>query len=82
MVSHPNRSRRRQSAAANPSPEEIKSARLAAGLTQTQAARLVHGTCRMWQYWEAGERRMHPAIWQLFLLRTTHPAIRELLGLP
>jgi DNA-binding transcriptional regulator YiaG len=81
MVSHPNRSRRR-SAAANPRPEEIKSARLAAGLTQTEAARLVHGTLRMWQYWEAGERRMHPAIWQLFLLRTTHPDIRELLGTP
>jgi DNA-binding transcriptional regulator YiaG len=81
MVSHPNRSRRR-TLAANPSPEQIKSARLAAGLTQTQAARLVHGTCRMWQYWEAGQRRMHPAIWQLFLLRTTLPAIRELSGLP
>jgi DNA-binding transcriptional regulator YiaG len=73
MPNHPNRSRR-QSAAANPSPAQIKSARLAAGLTQTQAARLVHGTCRMWQYWESGDRRMHPAIWELFRFKTQRMA--------
>lgn len=50
--------------------EEIKSARLTAGLSQTAAAELVHTTCRVWQQWEAGDRRMHPAFWELFLLKT------------
>jgi DNA (cytosine-5)-methyltransferase 1 len=58
----------------NPSPEEIKAARLAAGLTQTEAAKLVHCTKRAWQMWEAEEeaphRTMHPAMWELFLEKT------------
>jgi DNA (cytosine-5)-methyltransferase 1 len=38
-------------------------------LTQTRAAELVHGSLRGWQQWEAGDRRMHPAFWELFLLK-------------
>ena len=49
-----------------PKPEHIKAARLDAGLTQTEAATLVYSTCRAWQYWEAGQRKMHPAIWAYF----------------
>lgn len=57
-----------------PTPEEVRAAREAAGLTQTEAARLVHGTLRAWQGWEAPEgtpaaRRMHPGLWELFLIR-------------
>lgn len=65
MPNHPNRSRR-GNPAANPQPDEIRAARQAAGITQTQAAALVHTTCRTWQQWEAGDRRMHPAFWELF----------------
>ena len=58
-----------------PAPAEIRSARERAGLTQTQAAQLVHGTLRAWQGWEAPEgepsaRRMHPGLWELFLLKS------------
>lgn len=59
----------------SPAPDEVRAARDAAGLTQTQAATLVHGTLRAWQGWEAPEgepsaRRMHPGLWELFLLKT------------
>ena len=59
----------------NPTPTEIKAARLAAGLTQTQAAALVYVHPRNWQKWEADKslsthRAMHPAIWELFLQKT------------
>lgn len=50
-------------------PEEIKRVRLASGLTQTQAAELVHVTLRSWQRYEAGEKRIHPAMWELFLIK-------------
>ena len=53
-----------------PTPGEIKAARAAAGITQTVAGRLVHTTCRVWQQWEAGDRRMHPAMWELFNHKT------------
>ena len=50
----------------NPLPSEVKAAREQAGLTQTEAGELVHAKCRAWQQWEAGDRRMHPAFWELF----------------
>lgn len=53
-----------------PHPEEIKAARKASGLTQAQAGALVHCHWRSWQDWESGRRSMHPAIWELFLLKT------------
>lgn len=49
-----------------PEPAEILAARTRAGLTQTQAGELLHTNCRVWQQWEAGERRMHAAFWELF----------------
>lgn len=55
---------------AKPLPAKILAARQRAGLTQTQAADLVHTTCRVWQQWEAGERGMHPAFWELFQLKS------------
>ena len=64
MTAHPNRGR--PSAASNPTPEAIRAAREAAGLTQTAAAALIHGTMRAWQDWEAGARRMHPGLWEIF----------------
>lgn len=64
VASHPNRGPK--GPASNPSPSDIRAAREAAGLTQTEAAAMLHTTCRTWQQWEAGDRRMHPAFWELF----------------
>lgn len=53
----------------NPPPADIRLAREAAGLTQTQAAALIHCGLRAWQKWEAGDRKMHPAFWELFQIK-------------
>lgn len=50
-------------------PEEIRAAREEAGLSQTAAAELVHSKLRTWQQWEAGDRKMHPGLWELFRLK-------------
>lgn len=54
----------------SPSPAQIKAARKKAGITQTQAAQLAQSTLRRWQDWEGGEHRMHPGLFELFLLKT------------
>ena len=35
-----------------------------------EGARLIHSTLRTWQDWEAGKARMHPGLWELFILKT------------
>ncbi len=81
MTAHPNRSRRAPSAARNPSPAEVQAARHAAGLTQAGAASIVHTSVRSWQQWEAEEgpssRSMHPAFWELFLIKTGQAKIGD-----
>ena len=52
-----------------PTPDAIRAAREAAGLTQTRAAELIYSTMRTWQDWEAGKRAMHPGLFELFLLK-------------
>lgn len=69
MANHPNRSKRAPSASRNPTTDEIRQARERAGLTQTHAAALIHTTDRVWRQWEAGDRQMHPAFWELFRLK-------------
>jgi DNA-binding XRE family transcriptional regulator len=54
----------------SPPPDAIKERRAAAGLTQTQAAGLIHASTRAWQAYEAGERKLHPGLWALFKIRT------------
>ncbi|MDE2441816.1 MAG: helix-turn-helix domain-containing protein [Betaproteobacteria bacterium] len=76
MPSHPNRSRRKESPARNPNPDEIRAAREAAGLTQATAAALIYRTLRNWQQWEGGERRLDPALWELFLLKAALNNVR------
>ena len=61
----------------HPKPEDIKAARLEAGLTQKEAGELVYSTCRAWQYWEAGQRKMHPAIWEYF--RVTNYILQDMI---
>lgn len=72
MGNHPNRGGKSRSA--NPEPATIVAAREAANLTQSAAAELVHSSLRTWQQWEAGDRRMHPGLWELFALKTNFKA--------
>lgn len=53
-----------------PTIEEIKAARLAARLTQTEAGALVYVSMRGWQDWERGVRDISLAHWELFLIKT------------
>lgn len=69
VSNHPNRSKRQDNPAANPDPAEIRTAREAANLSQTEAAELIYCTMRGWQQWESGERRMHPAMWELWRIK-------------
>jgi DNA-binding XRE family transcriptional regulator len=52
-----------------PTPEALRSQRAAAGHTQAQAAHLVHTSERAWQAWEAGDRTMHPGMWELYRIK-------------
>lgn len=69
-----------------PTPEQVRAARNAAGLTQTEAAQLVGPAgekgYRTWQRFEfppgnKDHRAIHPGLWELFLLLTDqHPGFR------
>lgn len=52
-----------------PAPAKIISARQSAGLTQQQAGQLVHTDGRTWRRWEAGDRGINLAAWELFLIK-------------
>lgn len=53
-----------------PTPDMIRAARLAAGLTQTEAAALVHRSrAASWSEWERGAVPMPAAEWDLFGLK-------------
>lgn len=54
-----------------PTPEEVRAARKFAGLTQEDAAALVYlGGEKRWGEAERGQHRMHPAVWELFCIKT------------
>lgn len=53
-----------------PTPADVKSARAAVGLTQTQAAALIYKKLLAWQRYESGNRSMDVALYELFLLKT------------
>lgn len=55
---------------ASPTPSDIRAARQSAGLTQTDAGALIHCSANTWYQWEAGERNMHAAFWELFQRKT------------
>ena len=52
-------------------PAEIRQAREAAGLTQAQAAALVHSHKITWAKWEAGTYPIDEARWELFKLKAS-----------
>lgn len=68
MSNHQNRGRK-DVPGSNPKPQAIIDARLAANLSQTEAAGLIYSTLRTWQDWEAGVARMHPAFWELWRMK-------------
>lgn len=86
-INHSNRNpRTRGIPPASPTPEQVRDLRTDAGLTQTEAAELVHVGHRTWQSWEAatGEpssRTMPAAAWELFTrrLRDRHIKIPDYL---
>jgi anti-sigma regulatory factor (Ser/Thr protein kinase) len=53
-----------------PAPVEIRTARLAAGLSQAAAAARVHRSARMWSMWETSpDRQIDLACWELFNIK-------------
>jgi len=56
-----------------PAPQQIRQARRDAGLTQAQAAALVHRKARIWQMAEAGDIEIDLAVWELFLIKAGTP---------
>jgi putative transcriptional regulator len=64
----------------NPTPQEIIKAREDAGLSQTDAAQMIYSTLRTWQDWEAGQRRMHPALFELFEIKLLAVKAAQRLG--
>lgn len=59
-------------------PEQIKKLRKRAGLTQTEAAKLIHVQLNAWQRWEAPEgsdysRKMSETCLELFCIKIGSP---------
>lgn len=52
----------------NPTPDQIRAARLAAGLSHYAAAELIKSSKRSWENWEQGRVNMHPGLFDYFLL--------------
>jgi hypothetical protein len=90
MANHPNRRKRstnRLDPAANPSQAQIRKAREQAGHTMREAAATVYATLHAWQNWETDpmneyHRRMHPALFELYLLKTGQMELKDLSAAP
>jgi DNA-binding transcriptional regulator YiaG len=69
---------------AMPTPDEIKTARLTAALSQAEAADLVGlGSAHRWSEYERGAKNISIQTWRLFLLLTRQeklPSFRRLTG--
>ena len=52
-----------------PTPSDLKAFRIGADLTQTEAGALVGAALRTWQSWEAGDRKMPSAKWELSCMK-------------
>jgi hypothetical protein len=61
----------------NPTPEELRALRRAAGISHSKAAALVHlGHGKRWHEYEAGQCNIDKARFELFLIKTgQHPDI-------
>lgn len=67
-----------------PTPENLRAVRMAAELTQSQAAALVYlGNVTRWSEYERGARRIDRARWELFLIKLgMSSAYRPAQGVP
>lgn len=54
----------------NPTPDQIRAVRLAAGLSQPEAGELILASKRSWENWEQGRVNMHPGLFDYFLIKT------------
>lgn len=54
----------------NPTPYQIRAVRLAAGLSQPEAGELILASKRSWENWEQGRVKMHPGLFDYFLIKT------------
>jgi len=54
---------------ARPTAEQVAALRRRAGLTQAQAAGLVHATNTTWSHWENGHTRMSAVTWELACIK-------------
>jgi DNA-binding transcriptional regulator YiaG len=54
----------------NPTPSQITRTRTMLGLTRAESAKIIYCGKRAWQEWELGNRKMHPALWELFKIKT------------
>ncbi|AYN20041.1 helix-turn-helix domain-containing protein [Alcaligenes aquatilis] len=61
----------------NPTVTAIRDARVAAELTQTEAAQTVRVSLRTWQRWEAGDRTMPTGLFELFMLKTGQWSVHQ-----
>lgn len=53
-----------------PVADEIKRIRVELGLTQKVASQLIYVSLNCWQKYEKGTRKISPAAWELFRLKT------------
>lgn len=60
----------------------LKAQRQSRRLSQAQAAQLVHVTERTWQNWERGRSKMHPAAYELFLIKAGWIPVKALSTTP
>lgn len=55
----------------SPGCDEIAQARLSAEMTQKEAAALLYSHVNTWSQWENGLRKMHPAFFELFIIKSS-----------
>ena len=66
-VNHQNHGQRGHNS--NPTPAEVRELRDKYALTQAAAATMLYTSTRSYQQWESGDRRMHPAFFELLSLK-------------
>jgi len=54
----------------NPTLDQIRAVRLAAGLSQPEAGELILASKRSWENWEQGRVKMHPGLYDYFLIKS------------
>lgn len=70
--------KRNRGTAKCPNPNDIKIAR--GSLTQKEASDLIYTTQARWSDYENGKSRMHPAVWELFLIKSKDDFLRNPYG--